>query len=223
LSGEIPPELENLPLGYGDNRPIETIRQNLLNYSYGWDGFSDNNFSGCVSDYFAEYLDGGTGLGKCVAPPDHYSDTETLIALYEAWDQPGWENWLGRVPIADWEGVSIDSHGRVAALSRQGLENGIYGKELPPELGNLTGLKMLYIHYPSGEIPPELGNLTDLKALVLGGDGQLTGQIPPQLCNLFNLQALGLDGRHLRNYSSAFENAIREEGVQTALQRFICP
>ena len=94
---------------------------------------------------------------------------------------------------------------------------------MPPELGNLTGLKMLYIHYPSGKIPPELGNFTNLKVPHLGGDGRLSGEIPPELCNLSNLQEMGLDGRHLRNYSSAFENAIQEEGAQAALQRFICP
>ena len=222
LSGQIPQELENLALGYGDSRPIETIRRDLLGYSYRWDGFSGNNFSGCVSDYFAEYFDNGTGLGKCAAPPDHPGDTETLIALYEAWGQPDWENWLGRVPIADWEGVSVDSSGRVAALSRQGVDNEIYGKELQPKLGNLTDLKMLFIHYPSGEVPPELGNLTNLKVLHLAGNSLLRGEIPPQLCNLSDLRELGLDG-DFRNAGSAFQEAIHEEGVQAALKRFICP
>ena len=172
------------------------------------------------------------------------TDKDALIALFNATDGDTWDtsnSWLGRGAIGGWQGVTT-AGGRVIGLelsylvgelppelgnltSLQSL-NILYSQldgGIPPELGNLAGLKMLYIHYPSGEIPPELGNLTDLKALVLGGDGQLTGQIPPQLCNLFNLQELGLDGRHLRNYSSAFENAIREEGVQTALQRFICP
>ena len=92
-----------------------------------------------------------------------------------------------------------------------------------PELGNLTGLRMLSLPYPSGEIPPELGNLTSLKMLYLHGDALLRGQIPPQLCNLTNLGYLVLDGANLRNYGSAFENAMYEEGVQAALKRFICP
>ena len=267
LDGEIPPELGSLPnlafLGLSDNQLSGEIPQELENLpllsevAYQWGqtfpgmdpkdvshvaGFANNDLSGCVSDYFAEYLDdtdyfrawyNTVRLPKCPPPPDHPDDLAALIAIYDAWGQPGWENWLGRGSIADWEGVSVDSSGRVAALQARGSRMGqeISGRELPPELGNLTGLKVLDLSRVNfrGEIPPELGNLTKLKVLNLEGVrnrgqnlGQLSGQIPPQLCNLTNLKVLNLSRNQLTNYSSAFHEVIVEEGAQAALQRYLC-
>ena len=201
LSGEIPPELENLPLWTGW---VEDAR-------FRGEG---NNFSGCISDCFVEYLnhpESRVGLEKC-APPDHPGDTDALIALYEAWGQPSWENWLGRVSIADWLGVSVDSRGRDAALtlsahylslwemtddySIDAFVGSLSGKEIPPVLGNLTGLKRLYLDGLSGEIPPELGSLVSLVRLTLFGH-QFTGTLPPQMGNLVNLQYLELSDDQL--------------------------
>ena len=117
LSGQIPPDLENLSLGsqyYVDlNLIIPDAWQRLPRHLDG--GFSGNNFSGCVSDYFLEHLDSQSGLEKCPPPPDHPGDTETLIALYEAWGNPGWENWLGRAPIG---GIGRASPSTPTAASR---------------------------------------------------------------------------------------------------------
>ena len=57
--------------------------------------------------------------------------------------------------------------------------------EIPPALGNLTGLKSLALqrNQLSGEIPPALGNLTNLERLSLQGN-QLSGEIPPELGNM---------------------------------------
>ena len=90
-------------------------------------------------------------------------------------------------------------------------------KPVPPELGNLTNLEVLYLYgneltgpIPSelgklsnlvqlwlpinnlaGPIPSELGNLTRLRSLVLNGN-ELSGPIPSELGNLTRLELLAL-------------------------------
>ena len=45
--------------------------------------------------------------------------------------------------------------------------------EIPPELGGLSNLTLLYLHdnQLTGEIPPELGGLSNLTGLVLHATG----------------------------------------------------
>ena len=77
---------------------------------------------------------------------------------------------------------------------------------IPPELGQLTQLKILMLVRPpiksesgdpwAGPIPPELGQLVNLIYLDLR-DNQLTGAIPPQLGQLVNLKTLDLRDNQL--------------------------
>ena len=62
--------------------------------------------------------------------------------------------------------------------------------ELPPELGQLTGLTTLRLGGPQlhGEIPPELGQLPKLRELYLALS-HLSGAVPPELGQLTNLDA----------------------------------
>ena len=76
----------------------------------------------------------------------------------------------------------------------------IYGA-LPPQLGELDGLKELHIDQPlTGPIPPSLGNLANLESLsVTNGGGPsltlaLSGAIPAELGNLTSLTSLVLAG-----------------------------
>ena len=91
-----------------------------------------------------------------------------------------------------------------------------YTGEIPAELGNLTGLKYLYIPEHefqfTGEIPAELGKLTNLTSLDLSGH-QLTGPIPAELGNLTNLTSLDLRDNQLTGPIPA------ELGKLTNLQR----
>ena len=66
-----------------------------------------------------------------------------------------------------------------------------------PDLGNLGGLKGLYLHQNqlTGEIPPSLSYLTNLRELFLWGNG-LTGEIP-NLSGLTSLQYLYLQDNQL--------------------------
>ena len=54
----------------------------------------------------------------------------------------------------------------------------------------------LYDNQLSGEIPPELGSLANLRLLYLSYN-QLSGEIPPELASLANLTGLFLDGNQL--------------------------
>ena len=151
LSGELPPELDELAPGLqelylGRNQSLGCMSQ-----------FLDNNVS-----TFRQYEDSP----PVCTPENHAGDTETLVALYRAWGEPGWENWLSREPISEWEGVYIDAEGRVAALTLGG--RGLTGN-LPPQLSNLAGLQLLNLagNRFNGEIPPELPKLPKLKNLDL--------------------------------------------------------
>ena len=121
------------------------------------------------------------------------SDRAALVALYNATNGPNWtnnSNWLSSAPLSNWYGVTTDTNGRVTILK---LPDKNLSGPIPPELGNLTSLRVLYLdkNQLSGPIPPELGSLTNLTSLSLTGN-QLTGSIPPELGNLTNLTDLFL-------------------------------
>jgi hypothetical protein len=69
---------------------------------------------------------------------------------------------------------------------------------IPPEIGNLTNLTILNLHYNqlTGSIPPEIGNLTNLEWLDLSYN-QLSGSIPSEIGNLTNLTYLWLNDNQL--------------------------
>ena len=86
------------------------------------------------------------------------SELEVLVALYEAAGGANWiqnSNWLSDAPLGEWDGVTTDVSGRVINLP-------------------------LYENKLSGEIPPELGGLSNLEMLYLG-DNDLSGCIPEGL------------------------------------------
>ena len=125
-------------------------------------------------------------------------DRAALIALYNAAGGPGWTgnaNWATEAPLGEWQGVRVNEDGRVISLELQGA--GLSGP-IPPELGSLTDLNVLWLSDGSlsGPIPPELGNLVNLRVLDLGGN-RLQGPIPPELANLKGLRVLVLWGNHL--------------------------
>ena len=70
--------------------------------------------------------------------------------------------------------------------------------EIPPELGNLTELRVLGLdsNQLTGEIPDELGRLGHLLTLNLSNN-HLKGEIPPNLSNLSELTILDLSANDL--------------------------
>ena len=132
------------------------------------------------------------------------SDREALVALYNATDGPNWvnnDNWLTNAPVGDWYGVDTDASGRVVSIdlggtwdsnARQWVHHGLSGS-IPPELGNLYQLRLLYLDHNEleGQIPSELGKLTRLRELNLETN-DLSGPIPSELGNLSSLWKLQL-------------------------------
>jgi len=92
--------------------------------------------------------------------------------------------------IANWEGVGVDTAGRVQALWLP--YNNLSGS-IPPELGSLT--KLVELQLPenrlTGSIPGELGGLGNLEDLDLSFN-RLTGSIPAEFGNLSSLVRLNL-------------------------------
>ena len=72
------------------------------------------------------------------------TDREALVALYNATNGENGtssDNWLSDLPLGEWRGVTTNGDGRVTELDLRNL--GLSG-EIPPELGNLSSLEMLY-------------------------------------------------------------------------------
>jgi Leucine-rich repeat (LRR) protein len=75
---------------------------------------------------------------------------------------------------------------------------------LPPEIGNLTELRALYIGANKlTSLPPEIGNLTGLQALYLQ-ENALT-DVPSEIRNLSQLRTLNLSANRLTSVPPAIE------------------
>ncbi|KAL5739001.1 hypothetical protein ACOSQ2_028181 [Xanthoceras sorbifolium] len=74
----------------------------------------------------------------------------------------------------------------------------LYTGAIPPEIGNLTNLVVLYLggNYLTGTIPPDIGNIRNLQVLYLH-ENRLTGSIPLTLFHLTKLTALSLSSNQL--------------------------
>jgi len=136
-------------------------------------------------------------------------DRAVLVRLYNATDGPNWvnsENWLTDAPLGEWYGVDTGDYERVVRLTLPGrwdsdigrwVSHGLFGA-IPPELANLTNLKVLDVRANNltGPIPVELGSLRNLGRLMLDNNN-LTGTIPTELGNLPSLQHLWLNWNNL--------------------------
>ena len=135
----------------------------------------------------------GHGFAQLPSP-----DREALVALYNATGGANWTdntNWVTNAPVGQWYGVTTDASSRVTELNL--TRNQLKG-EIPPELANLTNLKVLALggNELTGTIPTWLGSLANLEGLYLWGN-RLTGEIPSQLGNLTNLEELWLADNQL--------------------------
>jgi Leucine-rich repeat (LRR) protein len=127
-------------------------------------------------------------------------ECEALVALYESTDGANWSDntdWNVTNTPCDWKGVTCDS----GHVSRLYLYNNNLNGEMPPELGDLSGLERLLLsgNVLSGAIPHELGNLSQLQYLWLQNN-DLCGDIPETLMESgipSNIGYLKLDNNHL--------------------------
>ncbi len=125
-------------------------------------------------------------------------ERDALIALYNSTDGANWNfnaNWLGAEGReCTWYGV-ICTGGHVSFLT---LGSNQLTGSIPPELGNLSGLRLLNLesNQLTGSIPPEFGNLSSLLRLNLASN-QLSGSIPSELGNLSSIEGLFLHSNQL--------------------------
>ena len=141
----------------------------------------------------------GHGFAQLPSP-----DREALVALYNATGGANWTdntNWVTNTPVGQWYGVITDASSRVTEINL--TRNQLKG-EIPPELANLTNLKVLALggNELTGTIPTWLGSLANLVELHLA-DNQLTGEIPSELGRLSNLTVLSLSRNELTGEISA--------------------
>ena len=153
--------------------------------------------------------------------PELLGDCTLLLAIRDELAGRATLNWRAGIPIGRWQGVTLGGpEGRVGALALSG--QGLTGR-IPPELGRLRGLGLLYLdrNRLTGPIPPELGNLLNLRELWLD-DNRLSGRIPPELgaIDIRSLRVAGNDivgagtsemdgpdgGTFLENLGAALEN-----------------
>ena len=91
------------------------------------------------------------------------------------------DNWLSDEPLDDWYGVSV-SDGRVARLDLD--DNQLTGSIPRSWVTSLASRGWTQPQPADGIHPPELGDLSSLTLLYLHFN-QLTGSIPPELGELF--------------------------------------
>ncbi len=121
-------------------------------------------------------------------------DSLALVAFYNSTGGPNWNNnanWLTG-PVSSWYGVIVEGN-RVVKLGYNFAFNNLNGY-LPPEIGNLTALKILTPgNNPglSGVIPDEIGNLKFMTGLGIG-NCSLTGAIPNSIGNCSLLKFINL-------------------------------
>lgn len=87
--------------------------------------------------------------------------------------------------------------------------------ELPPEIGSLSSLQILYLYGNHlASLPPEIGNLSALQELSVNGNH--LASIPPEIGNLSNLQGLNLSGNQLSNLPPEIGNLSKLEWLELA-------
>ena len=140
--------------------------------------------------------DGGTAVPDPESNPGLVADCKVLLEIRDKLATTASLNWDTGFAVTDWEGINVSgSPGRVSRLYL--IEPALTGT-IPPELGQLSQLIVLYLQYNqlAGPIPAELGQLSQLQELYLGAN-QLTGPIPLELGQLSHLTNLVLFGNQL--------------------------
>ena len=203
LTGSIPSEigkLTNLRHLYLDNNqltgPIPSEIGNLKNLTRLY--LKNNQFTGVIPEGICD-LDINWSSSNSFT----ISNNQLCIVSYPSCI----EDYVGEQDTSDCEELWGEVYSIENTTELDLSNSGLIG-EIPPEIGDLTNLRHLYLDNPrmditannlnqlTGSIPPEIGDLTNLTELRLGSN-QLTGSIPPEIGNLTNLTRLYSDDNQL--------------------------
>ena len=129
---------------------------------------------------------------------EHVYDKEALVAIFNSTGGNSWSshtNWNTSSSIATWEGVTVNTKGKVTKLL---LPDHKLTGTIPAEISKLTDLTVLDLSGNSltGSIPDGRGSLTKLEELYLDVNG-LTGDIPAALEKLTALKSVTIDHNYL--------------------------
>jgi Leucine-rich repeat (LRR) protein len=185
----------------------------------------------------AAFVADGDSLQLGTSPVDAKRLVErfVLALIYYHFEGPKWSydlKFLSGLDHCDWndyfetesgktvrQGVICNDDGDVVELDLSW--NNLLGDELPMEIGHLSELETLHMHYNQiggtfpdtfrkltnlksitlmkngmiGTIPNWIGEMTQLTTLALG-DNQMHGEIPESIASLKNLRILGIDGNN---------------------------
>jgi Leucine-rich repeat (LRR) protein len=201
------PDLDGI---YTLTHTIEADSAEVIEYKFIYRDENDNVVWESSIDNRRFQLTGGPEILPVVYF-DNYTprqnDSLALAALYDALGGDSWTdntNWKSEnEPIDNWVGVSMTGN-RVTRLDLK--QNNLVG-EIPPEIGNLTALKVLYLGNndfggtgKTGSSPVE-----DKITLLESGEpaagtstaNKLAGGLPPEIGNLKNLTTLRLPACNL--------------------------
>ena len=207
VTGTLPPEVGDLVdlrwVDLGWTEMTGALPQSMTNLSLEYLRITGSYLCAPADDAFQAWLETiGEFDGQTCMPETGSvgTDRAALVALYNATDGANWRNnayWLSGRPLGEWYGVATDGTGRVVELD---LGFGELTRELPPEIGNLSRLRILVLSDNfdlTGPLPPELGNLRRLEILALTSTA-FYGLLPASVCNLSNLGYLGLSWSEMR-------------------------
>ena len=200
VTGTLPPEVGDLVdlrwVDLGWTEMTGALPQSMTNLSLEYLRITGSYLCAPADDAFQAWLETiGEFDGQTCMPETGSVETDraALVALYNATDGANWRNnayWLSGRPLGEWYGVTTDGTGRVVELD---LGFGELTRELPPEIGNLSRLRVLVLSDNfdlTGPLPPEMGNLRRLEILALTSTA-FYGLLPASVCNLSNLRVPG--------------------------------
>jgi len=143
-------------------------------------------------------------------------DSLALVAIYNALGGPNWGAYKGGIgevwdiqnkPINEWAGVDLDGFRRVSSLT---LKFKHLSGSIPPQIGDLTELRNLYINSSAANYSTDRRNSEMLQSSIIqpyetqidsfniyGGYQNVSGSIPKEIGNLKKLKYLTLEALKL--------------------------
>ena len=199
VDGPLPPEMGNMKgleyLNLGNTRLSGPLPETFSNLTL--DRFYHSGTGLCVPRSLADWY---KSLGNSDPLPciPETADRDVLDSLYNATGGEHWNwnrNWLTDRSLNTWSGIVTDAEGYVTEIF---LPWNNLTDSIPPELGNLTRLKVLalYGNNLTGRIPPELGKLTRVRRFSLSSN-KLEGPIPPEIGGMVSVDTMYLSGNQL--------------------------